>query len=146
MPLRDVARSWRSAAPAWSVPPTAGGHPESPGDRPEGSTSIKVSGAVEVNVSDSIAFAVRAGMGIGRRPVFAARQGLADGSLIRVLPQHTLQRIDIYARHPSRRYTDARTKTWVEFLRTYLPRTMARNNESLVEVSSSPRHSTEFGK
>ncbi|WP_206996083.1 LysR family transcriptional regulator [Trinickia mobilis] len=107
---------------------------------PEGRTLIKVSGAVEVNVSDSIAFAVRAGMGIGRLPAFAARQGLADGSLIRVLPQHTLQRIDIYALHPSRRYTDARTKTWVEFLRTHLSTVIARDNESLIEEAGSSRH------
>jgi DNA-binding transcriptional LysR family regulator len=110
-------------------------------DGPDGSTSIKVSGAVEVNVSDAIAFAVRAGMGIGRLPVYAARQGLADGSLIRVLPQHTLQAMNIYALYPSRRYTDARTKTWVEFLRTYLPSVIARDNELLIEESSSLQHS-----
>jgi DNA-binding transcriptional LysR family regulator len=112
-------------------------------DGPDGSTSIKVSGAVEVNFSDSIAFAVRAGMGIGKLPVYVARQGLADGSLIRVLPQHTLQGMNIYALHPSRRYTDARTKTWVEFLRKYLPTEIARDNEFLIDEISSARHPVE---
>jgi DNA-binding transcriptional LysR family regulator len=76
-------------------------------------------------------------MGIGSLPVFAALEGLADGSLIRVLPQYTLQKLKIYALHPSRKYTDAKIKTWIEFLRGYLPTALARDSAALLKLEPS---------
>lgn len=99
---------------------------------PKGSELVEVSGAIEVNIADSIATAIRAGMGIGALPVCAARQGLKDGTLIRVLPQYTLSKVAIYALHASRRYADARIMTWIQFLRSYLPAVIERDKQSLV--------------
>jgi DNA-binding transcriptional LysR family regulator len=104
----------------------------------KGSESMKVSGSVELNTGESMAMAVRSGMGIGMLPVYSALDGLADGSLIRVLPQYTLQKMNIYALHASRRFTDARIRTWIEFLRQFMPTVIARDAHALEEHSSLP--------
>ncbi|MGF6411577.1 DNA-binding transcriptional LysR family regulator [Paraburkholderia sp. MM5482-R2] len=70
------------------------------------------------------------------RPVYTALEGLTDGSLIRVLPEYTLQKMNIYALHPSRRYTDARIRTWLEFLRQFMPTVIARDAHLLEEYSA----------
>lgn len=92
-----------------------------------GAESMKVSGCVELNTAESVALAVRAGMGIGVLPVYSALDGLADGSLVRVLPRFTLQKMDIYVLHPSRKFTDARIKTWIELLKQFMPTVTARD-------------------
>ena len=88
---------------------------------------MRVSGPVEINNPAAIGMATRASMGIGVLPIYTALEGLSDGSLVRVLPEYTLQKMNLYSLHPSRRYTDARIKTWVEFLRQYLPAATARD-------------------
>ncbi len=95
------------------------------------SQTMTVSGAVEVNTPEAIGTAARASMGIGVMPVYSALEGLADGSLVRVLPAYTLQKMNLYALHPSRRYTDARIRTWVEYLRESLPSATARDRQRL---------------
>jgi DNA-binding transcriptional LysR family regulator len=101
---------------------------------------MNVSGSVELNTAESIAIAVRSSMGIGVRPVYSALDGLSDGSLVRVLPQDTPQKMNIYALHPSRRYTDARIRTWVEFLRQFIPTLIARDVNALEEYrAATPR-------
>jgi DNA-binding transcriptional LysR family regulator len=101
----------------------------------KGSESMKVSGSIELNTAESIAAAVRTSMGIGLLPVYAALEGLADGSLTRVLPDYTLQKMNVYALHPSRRYTDARIRTWIGFLKQYLPTVTDRDAHMLDEHS-----------
>ena len=60
-------------------------------------------------------------------PLYAAVGGLRDGTLVRVLPHHTLQNMNIYALYPSRKFIDAKTRTWVDFQRTHLPEVIARD-------------------
>jgi hypothetical protein len=42
--------------------------------------------------------------------------------------------MNIYALYPSRKFIDAKTRTWVEFLRTHLPKVIARDEALLAEV------------
>ncbi|PLZ03150.1 LysR family transcriptional regulator [Burkholderia sp. WAC0059] len=107
-------------------------------DGPEGSVELQVSGPVRVNIAESLVVAIREGIGIGILPTYSAVEGLRDGTLIRVLPQHTLQKTTIYALHPSRKFIDAKTRTWVEFLRGHLPALIARDEASL--NASSAQH------
>ncbi|QLF92779.1 LysR family transcriptional regulator [Pseudomonas sp. ABC1] len=79
----------------------------------------------QVNVGDGMTEAIRHGMGIGVLPVYSAIAGLRDGSLVRVLPQYRLQRLNVYALYPSRQYLDAKIKTWVELLHERLPAALA---------------------
>lgn len=103
-------------------------------DGPNGSEMMEVDGPVHVNIAESLIVAIREGMGIGMVPLYAAISGLRDGSLVRVLPEHTLQKTNVYALYPSRKFIDAKTRTWVEFLRTHLPKVIARDEALLAEV------------
>lgn len=93
----------------------------------DGSEVIRVDGPLKVNIAESLVVAIREGMGIGVLPLYAAVDGLRDGTLIRVLPNHTLQNMNIYALYPSRRFLDAKTRTWIDFLRAQLPEVIARD-------------------
>ncbi|MGF6905226.1 DNA-binding transcriptional LysR family regulator [Paraburkholderia sp. GAS348] len=104
-------------------------------DGPEGSVEMQVNGPVQVNIPEALAVAIREGMGIGMLPVYAAIEGLRSGTLVRVLARHTLQKTNVYALYPSRKYVDAKTKTWVECLRTYLPQLIARDLALLGKIT-----------
>jgi DNA-binding transcriptional LysR family regulator len=84
-----------------------------------------------VNNPDALALAIREGMGIGPLPVPVALPGLADRSLVRVLPTHRLQKLNIYVLYASRRYLDAKIRTFVEFLREKVPITLAEQEAAL---------------
>lgn len=94
-------------------------------EEPGGSVEMYVDGAVQVNIAESLAVAIRAGMGIGVLPVCSAIESLRTGALVRVLPHFKLQAVNVYALYPSRKFVDAKTKTWIEFLRTHLPQMIA---------------------
>lgn len=86
---------------------------------------------LQVNNPEALALAIREGMGIGPLPVPVALPGLADGSLVRVLPRHWLEGLNIYALYASRRYLDAKIRTFVEFLREKVPRMLAEQQAAL---------------
>jgi DNA-binding transcriptional LysR family regulator len=77
-------------------------------------------------------------MGIGPLPVYSALAGLRAGTLVRVLPEYTLETKDICALFPSRRYLDARTRTWSDFMREYLPPALARDQRALKSLVAEP--------
>jgi DNA-binding transcriptional LysR family regulator len=104
-------------------------------DGPGGSETLEVHGPVQVNIAESLVVGIREGMGIGMLPLYAAIDGLRDGTLVRVLPEHTLQKMTIYALYPSRKFVDAKTRTWVEFLRAHLPKVIARDEALLAELA-----------
>ncbi|MGF6960348.1 LysR family transcriptional regulator [Paraburkholderia youngii] len=104
-------------------------------DGPNGSELMEVDGPVHVNIAESLIVAIREGMGIGMVPLYAAISGLRDGTLVRVLPEYTLQKTTVYALYPSRKFIDAKTRTWVEFLRSHLPKVIARDEALLAEVA-----------
>jgi DNA-binding transcriptional LysR family regulator len=106
-------------------------------DGPHGSETLDVHGPVQVNIAESLIVAIREGMGIGILPLYAAIDGLRNGSLVRVLSDYTLQKMDVYALYPSRKYVDAKTRTWVDFLRTHLPDVIARD-EALLRALDKP--------
>src|ERR1700761_7974498 len=103
-------------------------------DGPNGSEVLNVNGPVQVNIAESLIVAIREGIGIGMLPLYAAIDGLRTGSLVRVLPEYTLQKMNVYALYPSRKFIDAKTRTWVEFLRTHLPQVIARDVALLNEI------------
>ncbi|ACD19162.1 LysR family transcriptional regulator [Paraburkholderia phytofirmans] len=105
-------------------------------DGPNGSEMMGVNGPVHVNIAESLIVAIREGMGIGMLPLYAAISGLRDGTLVRVLPEYTAQKMNVYALYPSRKFVDAKTRTWVEFLRTHLPKVIERDKALLAEVSA----------
>lgn len=108
-----------------------------PGDRwwfegPDGTETIELpSPTFQVNVADALAVALGEGMGIGALPAPSALPALRNGTLVRVLPDHKLQKMTIYALYASRQYLDAKIKTWVECLGDVIPKTLAADDAAL---------------
>ncbi len=76
----------------------------------------------KVNVAEAMASAAEAGMGICLLPDYVAAPALQRGTLVRLLPGFRLQCKHIYALYPSRRFLDAKIKTWLDFLKLELPK------------------------
>lgn len=101
-------------------------------DGPDGTETYNVSAPTfQVNGADSMAVAVREGMGIAVLPIYAAMRGLESGELVWILPEYTSMPLNIYALYPSRQYLDAKIRTWVDFLHDELPATLAAEQAAL---------------
>lgn len=87
---------------------------------PEGAVSVPVQARVKVGSSLVLRDLLAAGQGIGALPDFLARPAVADGRLVRVLPQHELPARHVYAVTASRRGADAKVSAFVEYLREAL--------------------------
>ncbi|WP_322069227.1 LysR family transcriptional regulator [Paraburkholderia bannensis] len=85
----------------------------------------------QVNVAEALSGALREGVGIGALPMPTAVPAMRNGSLLRVLPEHRLQTLTVYAMYASRQYLDAKIKTFVEFLKDYIPELLAADEASL---------------
>lgn len=104
---------------------------------PDGDEMVAINRTMfQVNTADAMTEAVKAGIGIAALPVYSAIGGLRDGSLVRVLPQYRLYKLNVYALYPSRQYLDAKIRTWVEFLRDTLPERLKVDEDNLQELSA----------
>ncbi len=82
-----------------------------------------------INTADGMSVAIRSGMGIGIQPIASAVEGLKSGALVRVLPKYHLEELSLFAIYPSRKFVDAKIKTWVAFLKDAIPRLLASDEE-----------------
>jgi DNA-binding transcriptional LysR family regulator len=103
-------------------------------DGPNGQETISLGPATfTVNVAAAMAVAISEGMGVGILPTSSALPALRAGTLVRVLPQYTMQILNVFALYPSRQYLDAKIRTWVEYLRSEFPTALAADEKSLQE-------------
>jgi DNA-binding transcriptional LysR family regulator len=103
---------------------------------------VHVDSLLQANIAESLIVAMRNGMGIGALPAYAAVPALKDGSLVRVLPHYALQKMNIYVLYPAAKFIDARTKTWVSFVRNYVTELIARDETVLQQPVVEPLGST----
>ncbi|WP_277758124.1 LysR family transcriptional regulator [Pseudomonas sp. A34-9] len=82
-----------------------------------------------INTADGMTIAIRKGMGIGIQPIASAVDGLRAGTLVRVLPEYRLEELNLFAIYPSRKFVDAKTKTWVDFLKQSIPELLASDED-----------------
>lgn len=101
----------------------------------EGEVAISPGDTFRTNVADAMVKATQEGMGISLLPFFSAGPALRDGSLVRLLPAYRLRERSIFAVYPSRRFLDAKVRTWVAFLQAQLPVLLAEQ----VKVIEAPR-------
>ncbi|WP_207000560.1 LysR family transcriptional regulator [Trinickia mobilis] len=87
--------------------------------------------AFQVNLPDALSAALQEGEGIGALPMPSAVPALKSGSLVRVLPDHQLQKLTAYVLYPSRQYLSAKIVTFVEFLREVVPQALAADQAAL---------------
>ena len=92
-----------------------------------GEQSIRPGNVFQVNVAEAMAQAAQAGLGICLLPDYVAVDSYQRGSLVRVLPHYRLHEIGIFALYPSRRFLDAKVRTWVEFLKQEIPKVLEKN-------------------
>ena len=85
-----------------------------------------------VNVAEAMAQAAEAGLGVCLMPDYVAVGSYQRGSLVRLLPNYRLHEKSIYALYPSRRFLDAKVKTWVEFLKQEIPKTL-QGHQAIVD-------------
>jgi DNA-binding transcriptional LysR family regulator len=128
------------------------GHPDSPGalgshdclrivntimpagnwvfEGPEGVETVNIPlSPFHVNTADAMTVAITSGMGIGIQPIASAVDGLRAGTLVRVLPEYHFEEFNLFAIYPSRKFVDAKIKTWVEFLKVYIPGMLATDEK-----------------
>jgi DNA-binding transcriptional LysR family regulator len=101
-----------------------------------GEHAISPAKTFQCNVAESMVKASEAGMGISLLPFHTATRPLSDGTLLRVLPAWRLRERNVYALYPSRRFLDAKVRTWVDFLKAELPKMFAEHDA----VMNDPRH------
>lgn len=82
-----------------------------------------------INTADGMTIAIRKGMGIGIQPIASAVDGLRTGTLVRVLPAYRLEELNLFAIYPSRKFVDAKTRTWVDFLKQSIPELLASDED-----------------
>jgi DNA-binding transcriptional LysR family regulator len=99
-------------------------------DGPHGVQNVQVPlSPLHVNTADGMTVAIKSGMGIGIQPIASAVEGLKAGTLVRVLPDFHLEELSLYAIYPSRKFLDAKIKTWVEFLKNSIPERLASDEK-----------------
>ncbi|MGF6110268.1 LysR family transcriptional regulator [Pseudomonas sp. ADAK2] len=97
---------------------------------PEGVETITIPvSPFHINTADGMTVAITNGMGIGIQPIASAVNGLKAGTLVRVLPEYHFEEFNLFAIYPSRKFVDAKIKTWVEFLKTYIPGLLAADEK-----------------
>ncbi|ALL67332.1 Transcriptional regulator [Paraburkholderia caribensis MBA4] len=102
---------------------------------PDGIETVHLrAGGFRINSADGLAVALKEGIGIGAVPMSTAVSALRDGSLMRVLPDYHLQPLSAYALYTSRRYLDAKIKTFVEFLRDEIPQMLSASAANLRDM------------
>jgi DNA-binding transcriptional LysR family regulator len=84
---------------------------------------------LHINTADGMTVAINKGMGIGIQPIASAVDGLRAGTLVRVLPQYRMEELNLYAIYPSRKFIDAKTRTWVDFLKQSIPQRLAADQD-----------------
>ena len=108
-------------------------------DGPHGEEAVALPPArFKVNVAEALAVGLREGMGIGVLPLASALPHLRAGTLVRLFPQYTKQHLQIFAVYASRRYLDAKIRTWLDFMRAELPKTLQFDEASLRQFVAAP--------
>lgn len=82
-------------------------------------TTVRVRGTIRANYGDPLRHAALLGHGISMHPTYMVMQDIAEGRLVKVLPQFRPVGVDIYAVFPSRKNLPVRVRTFLDFLRQW---------------------------
>lgn len=82
----------------------------------ENARNVPVSGNFEANSADAVYHAALAGMGVARLSTYLVGRDIAEGRLLRVLPDYTHTASAIYALFPERRNMTPKIRAFLDFL------------------------------
>jgi DNA-binding transcriptional LysR family regulator len=82
--------------------------------------TVRISPAVTTNSAGALRAFLREGAGIGILPDYMLASDLAAGRLVRLLPGWSLPEGGVHAVYPNARYTSAKVRAFVDFLRAKL--------------------------
>jgi DNA-binding transcriptional LysR family regulator len=82
--------------------------------------AVRVGGNFSVNHFGMIRSAAIKGLGIARLPHYLVADALADGRLVRLLPDWEFAPTPVYLVHPQRRHQPYRNRVFAEFVRDWL--------------------------
>lgn len=102
---------------------------------PDGLESIAVKANFHVNVAEAMLLGLKEGMGIGVLPLYAAVDALRAGTIVRVLPQYSLQQMGVYALYPSRQYLDAKISTWIDWMHDSVVKALQDDHQALDRIA-----------
>jgi DNA-binding transcriptional LysR family regulator len=83
---------------------------------PDGETVTQVAGTVTANSVMILTDAVKDGIGISLLPSFCTHEGVRDGSLVRVLPDHVGPHRHLYAVYQADRMMPQRMRLFIDFM------------------------------
>jgi DNA-binding transcriptional LysR family regulator len=69
---------------------------------------------------DVLLNATEQGSGVALLPIFTVIDSIRSGRLVRALPLWRSEEIGVFALYPSRRFLDAKTKAWLDLLKTHV--------------------------
>lgn len=89
----------------------------------------------QANAPEALSIALRAGLGIGSLAIYSVIDDLRSGQLVRVLPDYRLTMLDVYAMYASRRFLDAKVRTFVDHVRATLAPALQADERALAEIA-----------
>jgi DNA-binding transcriptional LysR family regulator len=88
---------------------------------PDGEVSVRVPTRLQLSSFDSMFDAVEAGLGVAAMPEWFWRNALADGHVLRLLPQYRLARRVVHAVTVARQAASSKTAHLIRFVEERLP-------------------------
>ena len=84
---------------------------------------------------DALEPAVTGGLGVAILPAGIALPGLLSGALVRLLRGYEAQPVNVYALYPSRRFLDAKIRTFIDLLREEVPSILEADERALARLT-----------
>ncbi len=81
---------------------------------------VYVTGALKSDIGEVLRQAARRGEGLSVHPTYMVYEDLRSGDLERVLPEHRLEEMSIYAVYPEKHYRPQRVIQFLDFFKTWL--------------------------
>ena len=82
--------------------------------------AFRVTGQFSANNGEALSEAAIKGVGIALLPVFIVEEALKDGRLVKILNDHKIESVSLYAVKLSRQFTPAKVKLMIDYLKSSL--------------------------
>jgi DNA-binding transcriptional LysR family regulator len=104
--------------------------------------SLQTDGPLIGDHPEAVLHATCCGLGVALLPGFAVVDKIRSGELVHVLPQWRSPDVGVYVLMPSRKFLEAKTRTWIELLKAELPPALERDAIQVDQAGKSkPRRS-----